>query len=332
MRPGDGRPVVLFSTGPLKPTDNPYLHLLVDGVAEEVQVRHLTPLTALFGRIDILHVHWPHQLVLGASRWRSWLKLVTSWLLLVRVRLRRTPVVRTVHNLGSHEGAGLGERGLTRRLDRMVTARVYLNESEENHLAGADVVALHPHYRSWLAGRRPVSPPPAAGDVLLFGNLRPYKGIEELIEASGAAGVRATVAGRPLDGRYGESLRQCAASVPGVRLLPGEQSEEDLLALLAHHDLVVLPYRRMYNSGALLYALSVGVPVLAPDSPANRAIRAEVGDWVLLYDPPLTPAVLRDALDTARATERRTPPPLERRDPAAHGAIHRDLYRSLLGR
>lgn len=320
------RPVVLFSTGPLKDGDNPYLHQLVEHLADQAEIRFLTPLTAVRGRFDVLHVHWPHQLVHGATRLRCLLKTVAAVVLLARVRRRRVPVVLTMHNLGSHEQAGFAERWVVRRLERLVSIRILLNDSADNDLRRG-VVALHPDYREWLAGLPDVDPP-ATGDALLFGNLRPYKGIEDLLSAAAASGVPTTVAGRPLDDDYADALRVEAASA-GVRLLPTAYDEAELAALVRAHRLVVLPYRSMYNSGALLYALSAGVPVLAPTSPANVAIAQEVGPaWLRLYDGPLTAAVLESTLRRLGEPPAEGPD-LDRRDWPTHADLHSRIYRTV---
>lgn len=321
------RPVVLYSHGPLKDTDNPYLHQLVAGIREHAEVRFLHPLTALTGRVDVLHVHWPHQLVRGSTRWRTLVKAVTSWVLLARVRRRRVPVVLTVHNLGSHEAAGRVERALVRRLERLVSLRIHLNESADDDLSGG-VVVLHGSYREWLvaAGALPREAAHRPG-ALTFGLLRPYKGIEALVATAHAAGVPLLVAGQPVDPAYAAELHRLAAAASGVEVREGHLSDHELVRLVLSRDLVVLPYPRMYNSGALLYALSVGRAVLAPRSPANEALAAEVGpEWLRLYDPPLSPAVLQEAVAGAATLRTAQPPDLSRRAWPVAVDLHRRVY------
>ena len=321
------RPVVLFSTGPLKETDNPYLHSLVSGLQGQVDVRFLSPWTALSVRPDVLHVHWPHQLAHGASRLRSLAKLLTSAVLLVRVALRRVPVVLTVHNLVPHEPGGRGEDLLIRALDRLVSLRIYLNESTENDTSRG-VVILHGSYRHWLRHAVAVTEEsPRTGGAVLFGLLRPYKGIESLIEAAAGSGVPLLVAGKPVDDAYAARLRGLVDREDDVRLADRHHSDDELVRLIRERDLVVLPYEHMYNSGALLYALSVGRPVLAPRSPANVALQAEVGaDWLLLYDGPLTGDVLRDGLIAVGRDAEAEIPPLGRREWETTIDLHRRLY------
>ena len=184
---------VLWSTGPLKADDNPYLHQLHAGLSEHAEVLPLTARTALRGTPDVFHVHWPHQLYRASGRVKTVIKIGMSLLLLRRLRARRVPVVLTVHNLASHEREGMLERAVLTRLERLVSIRIYLNESPQNDPARG-VVILHPDYRDWLheLGALPATGDPER-DVILFGMLRPYKGIETLMAAASDAGSTLTV-------------------------------------------------------------------------------------------------------------------------------------------
>jgi hypothetical protein len=84
----------------------------------------------------------------------------------------------------------------------------------------------------------------------------------------------------------------------------------------------------MNNSGALLFALSAGVPALVPDTPANREIAALAGEeWVVRFDGDLR----SEDLDAFASS----PPPLGAPDLSAFAwsrviADHVALYRSLV--
>jgi beta-1,4-mannosyltransferase len=61
--------------------------------------------------------------------------------------------------------------------------------------------------------------------------------------------------------------------------------------------LVVLPYERVLNSGAVFHALSRGRPVLAPALGSLPEVAADVGpQWLRLYQPPLRSRHLTEAL------------------------------------
>jgi D-inositol-3-phosphate glycosyltransferase len=110
--------------------------------------------------------------------------------------------------------------------------------------------------------------------ILFFGNIAPYKGVEDLIAAfkqilGGRNDYRLIIAGKPKD-----SERYWAAIQEGIRqevaigrvLLRAEyipDAETELYFKAA--DVLVLPYRHIYQSGVLFLGHSFGLPVLAAD-------------------------------------------------------------------
>jgi glycosyltransferase involved in cell wall biosynthesis len=107
----------------------------------------------------------------------------------------------------------------------------------------------------------------AQGPVILcFGLLRPYKGIEHLIEAYGrlvAAGGNAElwIVGNPrMDV---EPLRRQAAEVGGrVRIVTRFVDEAEIPAIFRRADLVALPYLDAEHSGVLYTGLAFGKPLV----------------------------------------------------------------------
>jgi glycosyltransferase involved in cell wall biosynthesis len=124
------------------------------------------------------------------------------------------------------------------------------------HGAFDHLAALAPH--PLPAGLAPTSAPV----VLCFGLLRPYKGIDVLIEAwRGIADAELWIVGRPrLD--IGP-LR--AAAPTNVRWVPRFVSDGELAACFRRADLVVLPYREIDQSGVLATALAFGSPLVLTD-------------------------------------------------------------------
>jgi glycosyltransferase involved in cell wall biosynthesis len=102
--------------------------------------------------------------------------------------------------------------------------------------------------------------------ILCFGLLRPYKGIENLIEAYGRlvrAGKQAElwIVGNPrMDV---EPLRRQAAAVGGrVRTVTRFVDEAEIPAIFRRADLVVLPYLDAEHSGVLYSGLAFGKPLV----------------------------------------------------------------------
>lgn len=106
--------------------------------------------------------------------------------------------------------------------------------------------------------------------ILYFGLIRPYKGVDRLIDASphiSTPNTRILVAGGCAEPLLTE-LRQriLTKDTHGkVTFLPGFVENKQLSSLLAAADLVVFPYTHIYQSGAVLLAMSFGKPVLVSD-------------------------------------------------------------------
>ena len=327
----DERIVVLHSLRPPDGTTK-YVDQIVDGAAPGVQVRFFTWAMALFSRYDILHVHWPELLIRDSRRpWARMVKRRLLHLLLLRLRLQRIPLVWTAHNLSPHEAGSAAERRSLRRFSRHVDLTIRLN-AVSPVTAGREAVTIpHGHYR-WPFAQHPM-PEAEPGRILYFGHIRPYKGVDTLLAAFRAierSDIRLRIVGDPRPGQAEHVLEACVRD----RRITGTLAFVDdrcLVDEIRRAQLVVLPYRgRMHNSGSLLAALSLGRPVLVPESPSNASLSAEVGPgWVLQHAGHLTREVLEAAIETT-AGGLAGEPRLDGRDWFHVGVLHRSAYRQAL--
>jgi glycosyltransferase involved in cell wall biosynthesis len=102
--------------------------------------------------------------------------------------------------------------------------------------------------------------------ILSFGLLRPYKGIENLLEAYGPVvasnpGAELWVVGNPRMDI--EPLRRQAAAAGGrVRFVTRFVDDAEIPAIFRRADLVVLPYLDAEHSGVLYTGLAFGKPLV----------------------------------------------------------------------
>ena len=330
---------------------NPYNALLYTAVAEQgVTVREFSRRALRRDRPDIVHLHWPELTFLSSHRaWQSRLRLTLFDLLIRGARRRGTRLLWTVHNDDAHEDRASPalRRALERLLRRRVDGVFILSEAAERAFRDryGDAIPVyhtpHGHYRdaypltmSRADARRALGVTPEVTLIASVGQIRPYKNLPGLLDAvRGVPDPRLVlgIAGRPDSQASAAQLRERAAGDPRVRLELERLDDARMAAWLRAADAIVLPYRRILNSGSAILALSAGRPVIAPALGAMPELARSVGaDWVYLYEGELTPGVLDAAVTWVRETVRGDAPELAALDWSgiAHATV--EGYRSAL--
>lgn len=108
--------------------------------------------------------------------------------------------------------------------------------------------------------------------VLFFGQIRSVKGLDTAIRAIAALkdevpNIRLVVAGKLLKDdleRYKQVIAETGVE-DNVILHLGYVPQEKVDYYYYACDAIVLPYRKIYQSGVLLMAMSYGIPVIASD-------------------------------------------------------------------
>ncbi|MFJ3427055.1 glycosyltransferase family protein [Leifsonia aquatica] len=331
--PGRDGLTVLQSFPVPRPTTNPYLVMLARSLREQPGVTVLTFSwrTALLGRFDVYHSHWPEILVGGRTPLRMAARQLLVLLFLAKLAVLRIPIVRTVHNVGLPDGLNRRERALLSLIDRMTTVRIVLNDRTPVPDRAAVALIPHGHYRDWFADL-PRSEA-VAGRVAFTGLIRRYKGVETLIAAFDTAravepGLTMTIGGRPTSDALAAVVESAAHPSSGIAATLRHLDDAELVTAVTAAELVVLPYRFMHNSGGVLAALSLDRPVLVPRNEVNEALSREVGaGWVRFFDGELSASALLDALAAVRHSRRTASPDLSARGWERAGSEHVRAYR-----
>lgn len=247
----------------------------------------------------------PDMLLLPA--WTFFLAPALGW---IARRLRRDGVecCLIVHNAFDHEAAAWKAKLSLWQLaqaDRFVT--------HNDDLA----VELRAHFRQAMISVLPIPvsddfpepvgtlPREAALELLFFGLVRPYKGLDLALDAvakSGRTDLRLTIAGefwRGLEETRSRIDRLGLANQ--VELIPRYVSDAEAAELFNRADAVVLPYRSVTGSAVIPTAYRYGRAVIATDLPGLAAVvRHDETGW-------LTPPGDVDALATIiRGLDRET--------------------------
>ncbi len=189
----------------------------------------------------------------------------------------RAPVVAVVHNPFDH-GAHWVARRAARSVLRRCRGFLCHAESVKRELQAAysgRPVAVHalPPVRvataDRAAARRRLGLAPDVLALLFFGLIRPYKGVEVLLEAVARlpreAGVVLVLVGEPWGGSaaaVGERMQKPDLAGRVIARL-GWVPEGDVGDYFAAADAAVLPYRDATGSAVVAQALAAGLPVVA---------------------------------------------------------------------
>jgi glycosyltransferase involved in cell wall biosynthesis len=191
----------------------------------------------------------------------------------VHLLAARRPRLLTAHDVIPREprpGQIAATRRLVRRMDAVIAHSQHGAARLRDEL-GVEAERVHviPHgafdYLTRQPGERPLPAELAAVElpvVLFFGLLRPYKGIDVLLEAwREVQDAELWIVGMPRM-ELGELRRRAPES---VRFVSRFVTDPELPAYFRRADVVVLPYRQIDQSGVLYTALAFGKPIVASE-------------------------------------------------------------------
>ena len=305
---------------------NPYVQLLQDGLAQpdlglSVSVSDTLSLKWMWHRrreVDVLHVHWLDLLLSYPTWWWTLKRLVTVVGALLLAKLSGVRLVYTVHNVWQHEGQNLwATHCANRAMFRLADAVHVHDEGTANELArrwgrrhGVHVIAhgnyvtAYPNTRTREEARQHLELSDDAYVYAFIGRIRPYKGLEDLVDAFGQIEderARLVVAGEAQEDQFAAQVRAYAERDRRIKMVAEFVAEDALQDYFAACDICVLPYRHVTTSGAAILAFSFGVPIIAPDMGClGEMVGAD--ERGLLYEAGSV-ASLRDAMIRAKLSD-----------------------------
>lgn len=243
------------------------------------------------GEFDLIHIQWLHEYLwrFGGRGALGRLKGLAGMVKFLRLARRLDkPIVWTAHDLEPHDGSGLIDRAGNAILARAASLVICHDEATRERLVRRyfgrrEATVLMPigNYDGVFPPPRPraetlaeLGLDPAKRTLAALGILREYKGFDLAVEAARALGpgYQLVIAGGPHERspELPDELRKRAADLPGVRLVFKLLSDAEVADLHAAADCVLLPYRRITGSAALLTAFTLGRGVVASDLPFFR--------------------------------------------------------------
>jgi glycosyltransferase involved in cell wall biosynthesis len=270
---------------------------------------------SLWRTLGFLRRQQPRVLVL---QWWTGAVLHSLYVLARAARRRGARVVIEFHEVqdvgeqrmplaGAYVDAGLPH--LLRLADGFVVHSEFDRAAlEERFGLGNRPVALVPHgpYRQYTAVARPPVDPEGPCRLLYFGVIRPFKGVEDLLQAweemdeDEVRGYHLTVVGETWEGctRPAEMVAT-SRHRHRITFVNRYVTDEEAGQFFAAADVVVLPYHRSSASGPLHIAMAHGLPVVLTS--VGGLVEAAKDYEGAVFVPPEDPQALRRALPVAAA-------------------------------
>lgn len=343
----NGRPIKVCMFPKYVPI-NESIGLMSDAIERtgHAKISNYRYLASLFRRADLFHVHWPDDTVFG-SRIRQLIKVAFFLSYVLLCKLFGRPIVWHVHNIGAHEKGYLF-------LEKLVW-NVFLPRVDWTiHYCPASLKAIyrltdspppgtvipHPHFRSVYGPlgaavdpRRRLGLATDAFVLSSFGLIRPYKGFENLIKVFRNWNDESSmlhIAGEPMFPQVANELENLSAGDAHICLDLRSLTRLELRDLVYASDVIVLPYKKMMNSGVAVAALSLGCPILGPAAGCILDFHERLGpDWVLMFNDELSVDDLERARRSFRKRDRSKMPNLSWMEPDIIGENILQVYQQL---
>lgn len=252
---------------------------------------------------EVFHLHWPTPVTESVATPEEAEHRTTEFLGAIDTyRERGGKFLWTVHNVLPHDASNRDaavrlHKGLARAADaiHVLSAATAAAVADEYDLpSGSITVIPHSSYHGIYGGRlsraeacRAIGAAENLTNVLFFGQVRPYKGLEHLIDAlsevdEAGAKFQLLLAGKPAPAVQPILDALAARKTPAVRALRFI-GDDEVATWFSAADVVVLPYQNVLNSGTMHLAATFGVPCVLPATPSLTTTFGE-DDWVHFFD------------------------------------------------
>ncbi|MEM1211389.1 MAG: glycosyltransferase family 4 protein [Planctomycetota bacterium] len=295
-------------------------------------MRHVKP-----RRGSVLHLHWLNRYVASQTRLKALGKTLAFVLQLVWLRVRGVRLVWTLHNLKNHQndmpwidrfgstaiahlchvliahcGAASSEACRRFRVSRQKVHVIphghFMTVYDDPQRADRESDDPAARRRAKASARQRLGLGVEDEVYLAFGMIRPYKGLDGLVEAfacfregddqDGVGRRRELVIAGGLHHRADPDWPEHVRSrFPWVRLHIGHVPDEEVAAYFDAADVAVFPYRDVLTSGAVILAMGFSLPCVAPRRGCLPETLGAVGAaW---FDPAADGALERALLEVA---------------------------------
>jgi glycosyltransferase involved in cell wall biosynthesis len=269
--------------------------------------------------IDTLNPLSWHRAAAAVIRSQTRVVVIPAWTFFVapalgwiarRLQKAGIRVVMIVHNAADHDGGKWKARLLDWQIAGADAILTHSDDLEDqlryNRHVQPTAICPHPTYSDYPPAKQAL-PRERKLELLCFGLVRPYKGVDIALQALAASGlpdVRLTIAGEIWDnGSQIAKLIQKLGLQDKVEVLDRYVSDDEAAELFARCDAVLAPYRTVTGSGVAALARHYHRPVIASDLSGfrNSIVESQTGWFFPVADTTALATLLQTRVSRASA-------------------------------
>ncbi|GAB7257508.1 glycosyltransferase family 4 protein [Polaribacter sp. OB-PA-B3] len=263
--------------------NNPYQKRIIDKFREiEVKIDIAATGTSAFFNTpklhtaDIIHFHWFEPFIKSNSYLKSLFKAMV-FLLRLSFFKKNKKYVWTVHNLVNHEKKNVAIdqfflKYFTKLLDAYFVHNLFTKNKLVNELGIAEEkIFLIPHgnycedYSPFLGDKKAfkkdiIKIPEDKFTFTFLGNIRPYKGVLDLISAfkrMNNDNCQLLICGHVTNPKDIQLINKEVLGFSNIHFKPGYVADNEIQGYIKTSDVTVYPYKDILTSGSLILGMSL---------------------------------------------------------------------------
>ena len=313
--------------------------------SDDFTVKDLTSINAFVEKFDVFHLHWPEFFIVK-SPIKCFFRLSFFATVIIFLKIRKTKIVWTVHNLHPHDNIHPQIYVFVLRfLSYFLSGITYFSTHSKSLVHDEfPFMAFIPSYiiphALYNYDRVPITQTTSrlkqklalekeSKLALFFGRIDHYKDIENLItefKKLPSNDYKLAIVGPCSDGELLSALTAVSSDSKNIVILESFFPEQDLASLFSLADLTILPFKKILNSGSVMLALSFGKPVLVPAMGSINEVQHVVGKLSVITYRRLTKSVIEKSFSKAQIPE---PMKLRAFSLEVIGKMYQDFFRQI---
>lgn len=253
--------------------------------------------------IIFFHLHWTGPIFANTISKKDVIeKLNIFFEEIKKFKLLGGKIIWTIHNIYNHEAIFFDEeiilhKFLIEQSDLIhLHSKLVLDIIDTNSEIPREKLVISEHgnyinsYSNTISreeARKLLKIPTSSRVLLFFGQIRKYKGIEELINtflkfSSNSEEIHLLIVGDASLTSLSE-LKELTNNNSKIHIFEGYVDDNDVQIYFNASDVVILPYKNILTSGSIFLSLSFGIPVICPDLGILKSIITN-GENGWIYD------------------------------------------------